>query len=163
MRRVRLTEGQLHRIIRNAVNEAISNDDDNSEFLMKLRANQDKKKRGNEVLRKGEFDPNEDMSYYRDQYDRHSPDADKRGPYDSEEDDYGGFRAWDNQDLYKDLRTKRGQMNYDWDRIKDDEAADREAMENARKHADFVYQNYTRPNIGGHGKNRYLINNDDFL
>ena len=56
MRRVRLTEGQLHRIIRHAVNEAI--------------------KGGNG------FSSDEDMSDYRDNaWDKFSPDDDKRGPY----------------------------------------------------------------------------------
>ena len=95
MRRVRLTEGQLHRIIRNAVNEAV--------------------KGGNG------FNSEEDMTEYRDQYDPWSKTAEGRGPYEpeSEIEDYDGNMycpyGTDNYDLKKRLATKGGQMDHDWD------------------------------------------------
>jgi hypothetical protein len=102
MRRIRLTEGQLHRIIINAVNEA-------------------KNKGGNG------FNSREDMREYLDQYDRTSPYADKRGPYDNENLVFyndGKSRVPNsviqdsNAKLYKRLSSKGGQMQHDWEENK---------------------------------------------
>ena len=122
MRRVRLTEGQLHRIIRHAVNEAI--------------------KGGHG------FSSDEDMSDYRDQaWDRFSPDWDKRGPYWDQSQNVDNIDDFRNQVLYnadmnsfidKQYASKGAQMNYDWDKQQD---KNRKDFAKARDKADFDYNN----------------------
>jgi hypothetical protein len=136
MRRVRLTEGQLHKIIRNAVNEAVNGG--------------------------SYFNPDEDMTEYRDQYDRYSPDINKRGPYENENSNEGdddemngaiGFcsRMANNQ-TYNRLKTKRGQMNHDWDEINDKE--DPYRFDDARYKANMAYQD-RGANLKDNLKGRY--------
>jgi len=119
MRRVRLTEGQLHRIIRNAVNEAI--------------------KGGNG------FSSYEDMSDYRDNaWDKFSPDDDKRGPYWDQShnvDNINDFRKQlYNADMNRFIDTqyasKGSQMNYDWD---EQQRKNRRDFSKARDKANFDY------------------------